>query len=145
VAEGFWLISFPGQKFYEEYIPMELENWREKQRREEQGTVEQDLFLTVKVITDETFSRHQGFDLAIFDEGNRPPSNLPIFHALKQERYNIFKSRVAQHFGYPGNQIRLWLLVNRQNKTVRLDMYIPEDEPSLSTLCWLMESISDIL
>ena len=89
---------------------------------------EQHLFLTVKVITNETFSRHQGFDLAVF-------SDLPKFHVLKQETYSVFKSRVAQHFSYPESQIRLWVLVNRQNKTVRPDMHIPENEPSLSMSC----------
>ena len=94
---------------------------------------EQHLFLTAKVITDETFSRHEGFDLAVFDERNWPLSELPTFRVLKQETYSVFKSRVAQHFGFPEGQIRLWVLVNRQNKTVRPDTYIPENEPSLST------------
>ncbi|KAJ7285909.1 hypothetical protein C8J57DRAFT_1496609 [Mycena rebaudengoi] len=93
---------------------------------------EQHLFLTAKVITDETFSRHEGFDLATFDEKNWPPSDLPSFRVLKQETYSVFKSRVAQHFSYPENQIRLWVLVNRQNKTVRPDTHIPENEPTLT-------------
>ena len=87
-----------------------------------------------KVITDETFARHEGFDLAGFDEKNWPASDLPSFRVLKQETYNTFKSRVAQHFNYPESQIRLWVLVNRQNKTVRPDTHIPENEPTLSTL-----------
>ena len=85
-----------------------------------------------EVITDDTFAKHEGFDLATFDEKNWPPSDLPTFRVLKQETYSVFKSRVAQHFGYPENQIRLWVLVNRQNKTVRLDAHIPENEPTLS-------------
>jgi len=87
----------------------------------------------VQVITDETFARHEGFDLATFDEKNWPPSELPSFRVLKQETYSTFKSRVAHHFNYPENQIRLWVLVNRQNKTVRPDTHIPENEPTLST------------
>ncbi|THU99317.1 cysteine proteinase [Dendrothele bispora CBS 962.96] len=93
---------------------------------------EQHLFLTAKVITDETFARHEGFDLATFDEKNWPPSDLPSFRVLKQETYSVFKARVAQHFNYPENQIRLWVLVNRQNKTVRPDTHIPENEPTLT-------------
>jgi ubiquitin carboxyl-terminal hydrolase 7 len=93
---------------------------------------EQHLFLTAKVITDETFARHEGFDLAAFDEKNWPPSDLPSFRVLKQEPYSTFKSRVAHHFNYPENQIRLWVLVNRQNKTVRPDTHIPENEPTLT-------------
>lgn len=101
----------------------------EAKRRERE---EQHLFLTAKVITDETFARHEGFDLASFDEKNWPPSDLPSFRVLKQETYPVFKSRVAQHFHYPENQIRLWVLVNRQNKTVRPDTHIPENEPTLT-------------
>ncbi|TFY70399.1 hypothetical protein EVG20_g2597 [Dentipellis fragilis] len=101
----------------------------EAKRRERE---EQHLFLTAKVITDETFSQHEGFDLATFDEKNWPPSELPTFRVLKQETYSTFKTRVAQHFNYPESQIRLWVLVNRQNKTVRPDTHIPENEPTLT-------------
>jgi ubiquitin carboxyl-terminal hydrolase 7 len=93
---------------------------------------EQHLFLTAKVITDETFAKHEGFDLASFDEKTWPPSDLPSFRVLKQETYSVFKSRVAQHFNFPEQQIRLWVLVNRQNKTVRPDTPIPENEAALS-------------
>ncbi|KAF9052946.1 hypothetical protein BJ165DRAFT_1413298 [Panaeolus papilionaceus] len=93
---------------------------------------EQHLFLTAKVITDETFAQHEGFDLASFDEKNWPPSDLPSFRVLKQETYSTFKSRVAHHFNLPENKIRLWVLVNRQNKTVRPDTHIPENEPTLT-------------
>ncbi|KAI0763671.1 cysteine proteinase [Irpex lacteus] len=93
---------------------------------------EQHLYLTAKVITDETFAQHEGFDLASFDEKNWPPSDLPTFRVLKTETYSTFKSRVAQHFNYPENQIRLWVLVNRQNKTVRPDTHIPENEATLT-------------
>ncbi|KAF5357773.1 hypothetical protein D9756_001634 [Leucocoprinus leucothites] len=93
---------------------------------------EQHLFLTAKVITDDTFARHEGFDLATFDEKNWPASDLPSFRVLKTETYSTFKNRVAAHFNYPENQIRLWVLVNRQNKTVRPDTHIPENEPALT-------------
>lgn len=86
----------------------------------------------IQVITDESFARHEGFDLASFDEKNWPPSDLPSFRVLKQETYSVFKKRVAEHFHYPEHQIRLWVLVNRQNKTVRPDTHIPENEPALS-------------
>lgn len=92
-------------------------------------------FKSIQVITDETFAQHEGFDLATFDEKNWPPSDLPTFRVLKNETYSTFKARVAQHFNYPENQIRLWVLVNRQNKTVRPDTHIPENEPALSE--WL--------
>ena len=90
----------------------------------------------MQVITDETFSRHEGFDLASFDEKKWPPSELPTFRVPKTETYNAFKARIAQHFNYPDNQIRLWVLVNRQNGTVRPNTRIPENDPTLSASCY---------
>ncbi|KAI6039589.1 ICP0-binding domain of ubiquitin-specific protease 7-domain-containing protein [Pisolithus marmoratus] len=101
----------------------------EAKRRERE---EQHLFLTARVITDDTFARHEGFDLVTFDEKNSPQSVLPTFRILKQETYSTFKSRVAAHFGIPDNKVRLWVLVSRQNKTVRPHMHIPEDKASLT-------------
>jgi len=95
-----------------------------------------------QVITDETFGHHEGFDLAAFDEKNWPPSELPSFRVLKQEPYTTFKRRVAQHFNYAENQIRLWVLVNRQNKTIRPDTPIPENEATLSEWPLLCCSVS---
>jgi len=92
----------------------------------------EDLFLTAKIITDDTFSRHKTFDLAVFDDGDKPPSDLPTFCVSKQETYSVFKSRVARHLNLPENQIRLWVLMTRRNKTVRPDICVPENDPSLS-------------
>lgn len=94
---------------------------------------EQHLYLTAKIITDQTFQKHQGFDLASFDDKNVPQSELPIFRVLKNETYKTFKGRVAAHFKYPEACFRLWVLVNRQNKTVRPDIPI-EDMDSTQTM-----------
>ncbi|KAL0946992.1 hypothetical protein HGRIS_013138 [Hohenbuehelia grisea] len=122
--------------FTEEDTPPHLKRRLDEERMQieakKREREEQHLFLTAKVITDETFSRHEGFDLASFDEKNWPASDLPSFRVLKQETYSTFKSRVAQHFNYPESQVRLWVLVNRQNKTVRPDTPIPENEPTLT-------------
>lgn len=90
------------------------------------------LGISFKIITDDTFHQHQGFDLASFEEKNWPPSDLPTFRVLKTESYQTFKSRVAHHFKYKESQLRLWVLVNRQNKTVRPDTPIPENKQNLS-------------
>ncbi|KAF9778397.1 cysteine proteinase [Thelephora terrestris] len=96
------------QRLDEERVQIETK----KKEREEQN-----LFLTVKVVTDRTFARHEGFDLALFDERGWPVSDLPTFRVLKREMYSTFK---------------LWVMVNRQNRTVRPDACIPEDDPSLT-------------
>ncbi|KIP09627.1 hypothetical protein PHLGIDRAFT_86496 [Phlebiopsis gigantea 11061_1 CR5-6] len=122
--------------FKEEDTPAHLKRRLDEERLQieakKREREEQHLYLTAKVITDETFNQHEGFDLASFDERNWPASELPTFRVLKNETYSTFKKRVAQHFNYPENQIRLWVLVNRQNKTVRPDTHIPENEPALT-------------
>ncbi|PLW41882.1 hypothetical protein PCANC_11063 [Puccinia coronata f. sp. avenae] len=61
-----------------------------------------------------------------------PPSDLPTFRVAKQQPFLDFKSKLAQDLGYQPNQIRLWVLVNRQNKTVRPDTVVPEHDPTLT-------------
>ena len=51
---------------------------------------------------------------------------------LKQDKYSALKSRVARHFNHPENQIRLWVVVKRVNQTVRPDVHVPENDPTLS-------------
>ncbi|KAH7923859.1 cysteine proteinase [Leucogyrophana mollusca] len=122
--------------FKEEDTPPHLKRRLDEERLQVEAKKrereEQHLFLTAKVITDDTFAHHEGFDLATFDEKNWPPSELPSFRVLKQETYSTFKSRVANHFNLPESKIRLWVMVNRQNKTVRPDTHIPENEPTLT-------------
>ncbi|KIY70003.1 ubiquitin carboxyl-terminal hydrolase 5 [Cylindrobasidium torrendii FP15055 ss-10] len=122
--------------FTEEDTPPHLKHRLEEERKQMEAKKrereEQHLFLTAKVITDESFTHHEGFDLATFEDKNWPPSDLPSFRVLKSETYKTFKARVAQHCHLPEDRIRLWVLVNRQNKTVRPDTPIPENEPSLT-------------
>ncbi|KAJ7190021.1 hypothetical protein GGX14DRAFT_408332, partial [Mycena pura] len=110
-------------------IPPHIRRRLDEERRERK---EQHLYLTAKVVTDETFSHHEGFDLATFDQPGWPASHLPEFRILKQETYSTFKRRVAQHFCVGEDKIRLWVLVYRQNKTVRADTPISENEPTLT-------------
>jgi ubiquitin carboxyl-terminal hydrolase 7 len=99
---------------------------------------EQHLYLTVKLITEDTFKNHQGFDLATFEERNLPTSELPSFRVLKSEPFLSFKSKLAQQFSLDESAMRLWVLVNRQNKTVRPDTVVPETEANLT-----LESVRD--
>ncbi|CAG8748179.1 27881_t:CDS:2, partial [Gigaspora margarita] len=80
---------------------------------------ERHLYLPTKIVTPNTFSRHQGFDLANFHDRQYSLSDVPQFMVLKSETYGNFKSIAAKLLGYPAEQIRFWVLVNRQNKTAR--------------------------
>lgn len=111
------------QRLEEERVALEA------RRRERE---EQHLYLTTKIVTEEHFCAHQGFDLATFDDRVARPTELPTFRVLKSEPYVSFKARLAQHFRLPDQAIRLWVLVNRQNKTVRPDAVVPENDPTLT-------------
>ncbi|KAJ6489907.1 ICP0-binding domain of ubiquitin-specific protease 7-domain-containing protein [Mycena sanguinolenta] len=107
----------------------------EDTRLVEPRTEGQDLHLTVKFITDDTFAVYDGFDLALLDDKNGwPASNIPTFSVPRKQPYSTFKSRTAKHFGYPEDRIRLWVLVQRQNKTVRVDGLIPERTLTLDSI-----------
>lgn len=111
------------ERLEEERLAMEAR----KREREEQH-----LYLTTKIITEDTFKAHQGFDMATFEERNLPASDLPSFRVLKNEPYLTFKQRLAQEYGVSPDSFRLWVMVNRQNKTVRPDTVVPENDPNLT-------------
>ncbi|KAI8455154.1 ubiquitin thiolesterase [Phakopsora pachyrhizi] len=114
------------------HLKSRLEKEQREQDKKKREKEEMHLYLTTKIITDETFQAHEGFDLALFDDRTMPPSDLPTFRIPKQQPFLDFKAKVAQDLGYEPNQIRLWVLVNRQNKTVRPDTVIPEHDPTLT-------------
>ncbi|GMK58352.1 hypothetical protein CspeluHIS016_0503840 [Cutaneotrichosporon spelunceum] len=107
-----------------ERLDLEREQAEAKKREKD----EQHLYLTAKIITDDIFSKHEGFDLASFDDKNMPATELPTFRVLKDESYAMFKQRIATHFKIAERDFRLWVLVNRQNKTIRPDVPIQEND-----------------
>ncbi|WVO13321.1 hypothetical protein L204_100935 [Cryptococcus depauperatus] len=112
------------------HLKARLDAEREQLEARKKEKDEQHLYLTAKVITDEIFSRHQGFDLASFEDKNIPATDLPNFRVLKNETYATFKQRIATYFKIPERDFRMWVLVNRQNKTIRPDVPIHESESS---------------
>jgi ubiquitin carboxyl-terminal hydrolase 7 len=69
--------------------------------------------------------------LASFDDKNIPPTELPTFRIQKTETFVMFKQRVAQYFKLNEKDFRLWVLVNRQNKTIRPDVPIHDTDSAL--------------
>ncbi|KAG2019672.1 ubiquitin carboxyl-terminal hydrolase 5 [Coprinopsis cinerea AmutBmut pab1-1] len=81
-------------------------------------------FMTVKLVTEQSFTFHQGFDLAQFDgpkdEESRSPSAPTSFRILKTETLETFKSRVSDHFDeLPEDSFMFWSVILRQNQTIR--------------------------
>ncbi|SCV67019.1 BQ2448_5665 [Microbotryum intermedium] len=115
-----------------EHLRLRLERERRDAEMRKRERDEQHLYLTVKLITDETFSKHQGFDLATFDDRTVAATELPTYRILKAKPYVEFRAEIAHQHGYNPEDIRLWVLVNRQNKTVRPDAPISDGDPTLT-------------
>ncbi|EEP79053.1 conserved hypothetical protein [Uncinocarpus reesii 1704] len=99
---------------------------RRKKEREEQH-----LYMSVGVISDETFKHHHGFDLTGFDLEATDPAAPEMYRILRTTPVGDFAKQVAQEKGLTADQVRFWVMVNRQNKTTRPDQPLKDLEMSL--------------
>ncbi|PKB96417.1 hypothetical protein RhiirA5_506961 [Rhizophagus irregularis] len=93
---------------------------------------ERHLYLIVKIVTAKKFKVHQGFDLANFDDCQYPLSEVFTYKILKADTYGSFKEHVSRSFNISTKQVRFWVFVNRQNKTVRPDAPISDSLSNIS-------------
>ncbi|KAK4048743.1 ubiquitin-specific protease ubp15 [Microbotryomycetes sp. JL221] len=121
-----------------EHLRIRLDKERRDAEQRKRERDEQHLYLNVKLITEETFARHQGFDLATFDDRTVPATDLPSYRVMKSQPFVDFRNQVARQYGHAPEDVRLWVLVNRQNKTIRPDAPVPDTDPTLT-----METVRD--
>lgn len=96
------------------------------------------LIRSAQIITHDVFCNHEGFDLAAFDDRMQPATVMPSYKVAKAQPYVDFRASIAREFNYKPEEIRLWVLVNRQNKTIRPDAPVPDTDPTLT-----MEAVRD--
>lgn len=104
----------------EERVDME----RRKKEREEAH-----LYLSVHLISDQTFKHHHSFDLTTWDA---EPSDLAapkVYRIRRAMTVAEFAAQIAQEQGLDAEQVRFWVMVSRQNKTSRPDQ--PLRDPSM--------------
>ncbi|KAI1943689.1 ubiquitin-specific protease ubp15 [Ophidiomyces ophidiicola] len=89
---------------------------RRKKEREEQH-----LYMHAGVVTDDSFKHHHGFDLTSFDLQSTDPAAPSIHRILRTTTVGEFAGKLAEERGLTLEQVRLWVMVNRQNKTTRPD------------------------
>lgn len=93
----------------------------EKRRKEKE---EAHLYLPVAVISNDQFREHEGFDLGEWStESTSPPE---LHRLLRTSTIEEFCALLAGKRGVPADHVRLWIMVNRQNKTSRPDQPITE-------------------
>jgi ubiquitin carboxyl-terminal hydrolase 7 len=101
---------------------------REARKKERE---ESHLYLNIRVITDDTYRAYGGTDLTVFDSKHDvDPSAARAYRLLKKSTIQQLAEKIGEDTGCDPKRIRLWCMVNRQNKTVRPDM--PITEPNLT-------------
>lgn len=88
------------------------------------------------VIDNAHFRAHEGFDLAAWDDTDGDPATSP--RAYKVPKASLFRdlvTQVATDLQESPERVRLWSMVNRQNKTVRPDQPICDLDMSESLSC----------
>ncbi|KAK2794704.1 hypothetical protein FQN52_007474 [Onygenales sp. PD_12] len=119
-----------------ENIPAHLEKQLTEERteflRKKKEREEQHLYMNVGVVDDDTFKHHHGFDLTHPDP-NPPQDDATAisFRVLRAKTVGEFAAEVAEGKGLEPAQVRLWVMVNRQNKTTRPDQPLRDPEMSI--------------
>ncbi|CAJ2508114.1 Uu.00g093000.m01.CDS01 [Anthostomella pinea] len=102
---------------------------KEAKRKERE---EQHLFLPVKVITEQTFKHHASTDLTNFDTNPaEDPAAARFYKMKKQATMAELVETVAKDLNQEPREVRLWIMVNRQNKTTRPDQPIMDLRPTI--------------
>lgn len=101
------------------------ERFREARRREKE---EQHLFMKIFIADDETFKNNTGFDFANFDEKELTENRIYSAKIRKDQPFGEFKQSIANNLQLDPSEFRFWVMVNRQNRTIRIDTPISADE-----------------
>ena len=96
---------------------------RRKKEREEAH-----LYLQVGLLTEDSFRSHHGFDLTSTDLQPEDPALPRQYRVLRAKKVGELAEELAEEKGLKANQIRFWIMVNRQNKTTRPDQVIKDPE-----------------
>ena len=111
------------------HLQTKLEAERELRRKQRQAREEEHLYLSVGVITDDVFRHYEGLDLACWDaDPTLDPAAPKQYRVLRASTVQQLIETVAMDMGANPAHVRLWVMVNRQNKTVRPDQPLTELE-----------------
>lgn len=118
----------------EEDIPEHLEKRLNEEKaeleRKRKEREEAHLYLNVHVISDKTFKNHQSFDMATWDASADDPAAPKAYRILRAMKISEFEEKIAEEEGLSTQQVRFWVMVNRQNKTIRPDQ--PLRDPNMT-------------
>ncbi|KAJ1650049.1 ubiquitin-specific protease ubp15, partial [Dispira simplex] len=93
-----------------------------EQRRLED--LERQLTIETRLVTDETVRTHRGFDLANFVDP-APGESSPVSLRVKRDMTTAeYKDLVAEKLQLKPETFQLWIMISRQNKTIRPDFLL---------------------
>jgi ubiquitin carboxyl-terminal hydrolase 7 len=88
--------------------------------------------MMAKVITDDTFRHYDATDMCSFDSNTEVTDASPRSYRIRRSMtVEEFTAQVAEDMGQDPRKVRLWLMVNRQNKTIRPDQPIMDLRPTV--------------
>lgn len=118
-----FLTLFLAGKIQEERAALEAR----KREREELQTM-----FSIKVVTDDIVSKHEGYDLVDFNERNPDVPRIHQFKLLKTDTVGKLVQFLSEHYKINPSHFRLWMFAFRENSTIRPDIFIPEDDYNLT-------------
>lgn len=89
------------------------------------------MYLSIGVVTEDNFKAHQGFDLTDWDPDEATDATPKVHRVLRTSTLADFAKTLAESQRLPPEQVRLWVMVNRQNKTIRPDQPLSEPEMTI--------------
>jgi len=86
----------------------------------------------VKAITQATFQQHGSTDLTNFDATpDGDPAAPRFYRLLRTATMQELVNQIAADIGQDPRHVRLWIMVNRQNKTIRPDQPVMDLRPTV--------------
>lgn len=114
------------------HLRQRLEEEAAARKAKQRERDEQHLFLTVKAVTPESFRHHGATDLTNFDgDPKEDPAAPRYYKAKKKDSMETLLATIAEDIGQDPHKLRLWIMVNRQNKTTRPDQPIMDLKPTV--------------
>ena len=89
------------------------------------------MYLSIGVVTEDNFKAHQGFDLTEWDPEEVTDATPKVHRVLRTSTVSDFAKSLAESQRLLPEQVRFWVMVNRQNRTIRPDQPFPEPEMSI--------------
>lgn len=82
-------------------------------------------------MSEDTFRSHHGFDLTSLEQPDNEASLPKSYRVLKSMKVGEFAEKIAEEKELNPLQLRFWVMVNRQNKTMRPDTVIQDPEMTI--------------